>query len=559
MSQDLQCLLTLLAQAQEEKEAPSPLPSPFATRPHAIAIRAAEILQQELFAGAHDQLGHDFDAPGEGKMLAVLVVRDSSGRLGFLRAGSGMLGGTWRPPGFVPPVFDDVARDQFWPAGQEQLQAVANEIHALKNSEEARQLASAMQALKDQHEQSARELRATHKANKKRRAVLRSCGTLTEKELLALSHQSQDDRRAGKALRAQQRIELGCVLDEHRAFDHRIREKRSERASISNALLAKIQSGYRIANAKGETSSLAALYPGVPPGGSGDCAGPKLLAYAYKQGLTPVAFAEFWWGAPPPGGGRHSGQYYPACRGKCGPLLAFMLQGLKHDPPPLFASTTPTTFSLTTIFDDDHIFAIHKPEAMLSVPGATSLLRDSVLTRLRDAHEGPNRPLSVHRLDRDTSGVLLLAKSPEAHRAMQALFADRTIEKRYIAWLDGLVAADQGRISLPLRVDLDDRPRQVVDELHGKEAITDYVVLKRTSTRTKVAFFPRTGRSHQLRVHAAHPLGLAAPITGDRLYGTPEQRLYLHAKSLHFLHPMTGLKVEIECPLPAHFDTPSTA
>ena len=556
MFQDPHSLLTLLAQSQEEKEPPSSLPSPFATRPHAIAIRAAEILQQELFAGTHDGLGHDFDALGEGKMLAVLVVRDSALGLGFLRAGSGMLGGTWRPAGFVPPVFDDDARDRFWPAGQEQLQAVAEEIHALKNSEEARQLASAKQELKDQHEQAARELRATHKANKKRRAVLRSCDTTTETELLTLSHQSQEDRRAGKALRAKQRIELGCVLDEHRAFDQRIREKRSERASISNALLAKIQAGYQIANAKGETSSLAALYPGVPPGGSGDCAGPKLLAYAYKLGLEPVAFAEFWWGAPPPGGGRHSGQYYPACRGKCGPLLAFMLQGLDHDPPPLFASTTPKTSSLTTIFEDAHIFAINKPEAMLSVPGATSLLRDSVLTRLRDAHESSDRPLSVHRLDRDTSGVLVLAKSPKAHRAMQALFANRTIEKRYVAWLDGIVVTDRGRISLPLRVDIDDRPRQVVDKQHGKEAITDYVVLERTSTHTKVAFFPRTGRSHQLRVHAAHPHGLAAPITGDRLYGTPQQRLYLHAESLCFVHPITGLKIVIECPLPPHFDSP---
>ncbi len=539
--------------------APSRLPSPFATRPHFIARRAAESLQQELSDGVHDRLAHDFDAPGEGKMMAVLVVRDAFGRLGFLRGGSGMLGGSWRPPGFVPPVFDDAARDQFWPAGQEALAKVAREIHALETGEEAQRIAAEVIATKTRHAREALGLRAAHKSKKKHRALLRGSGTITSQELLALSHQSQDDRRAGKALRAQQRIELGEVVDKQRAFDRRVSGKRSKRTSISNALLTKIQEGYRIANAKGETSSLASLYPRVPPGGSGDCAAPKLLAYAYEHSLTPIAFAEFWWGATPAGGGRHSGQYYPACRGKCGPLLGFMLQGLEHDPSPQFASTTPKQSSLVTIFEDEHLFAIDKPESMLSVPGATSLLRDSALTRLRDAHEGSGKPHSVHRLDRDTSGVLLLAKSREAHRAMQALFANRTIEKRYVAWLDGMVAADRGRISLPLRVDLDDRPRQVVDELQGKEAITDYEVLERTPTHTKVAFFPRTGRSHQLRVHAAHPLGLATPIAGDRLYGKPAQRLYLHAESLRFVHPMTGSDTVIECPPPPRFDAPSLA
>ncbi|MCP4446760.1 MAG: RluA family pseudouridine synthase [Myxococcales bacterium] len=519
-----------------------------------MAKRAAEQLQQELREGQHSQLGQDFESPGGGKMLGVLVVRGPHTRLAFIRAGSGMLGGTWRPDGFAPPLFDDEVRGEFWPAGQIALDEVANEITALETGEEAQALEEQRLEVVRRHQEAECALRREHKARKAARALRRALPGQTKEELSNLGHQSQDDRRDGKALRALHKAELEAHKQDDLGLRSRIAALKTRRTATSNALLAKIQDGYHIRDATGAACSLSSLYAAEAPGGSGDCAGPKLLDYAYQHGLTPIAFAEFWWGAPPPGGGRHSGQFYPACRGKCGPLLAFMLQGLQHDAAPLFGSEVPQKSPPETIYEDAHIFAVNKPEPLLSVPGATSELRDSALTRLRDAWDATGKPLHVHRLDRDTSGVLLLAKTREAHKAMQALFAERHIEKRYVAWLDGQVTRDRGSISLSLRVDLEDRPRQIVDPINGKEATTEYEVLERRNDRTKVAFYPRTGRTHQLRVHAAHVQGLAAPIIGDRLYGKPASRLYLHAESLRFAHPVSGEPVCLECLVDDDFD-----
>lgn len=533
---------------------PSQLPSPFATQPHPVAERAARLLQDELRNGSHSALEHDFDAVGQGKMLGVLVVRDPLTRLGFIRAGSGMLGGSWRPKGFVPPRFDDAARDSFWPAGQRALAVLERQIADLQTGPEARAIGDRRKALEALHRADEAALKGQHKTAKAERLRRRSLGTLSEEELLALSHQSQSDRRAGKALRAAHSEALEVLLGEEREFAERVRALKKKRTNTSNGLLEKIQEGYRIQNAVGARRELGSLYKGEAPGGSGDCAGPKLLGYAYESNLTPIAFAEFWWGAPPLGGGRHNGQFYPACRGKCGPLLSFMLEGFAHDEAPQFGSETAQKHPPATIYDDSHLFAVNKPEPLLSVPGKGPELRDSALTRLREAHEGPGKPLQIHRLDRDTSGVMIFAKSRDAHRAMQALFAERSIEKTYVAWLDGTVAEEKGRIELALRVDLNDRPRQVADAVHGKEAVTDFEVLERHRGLTKVAFFPRTGRTHQLRVHAAHPQGLAAPILGDRLYGKPAPRLFLHAESLAFTHPVGGGQVRIACPPAPQFD-----
>jgi len=213
-----------------------------------------------------------------------------------------------------------------------------------------------------------------------------------------------------------------------------------------------------------------------------------------------------------------------------------MLQGLPHDPAPIFASESEPTTPLPILYEDHRVLVIAKPQPLLSVPGATPKLRDSALLRLQKLH--PNI-LQVHRLDRDTSGVLLWAKDHDAQRLLQRAFEERMVQKRYIAWVLGDVSQEKGRISLPLRVDVNDRPRQIVDFTNGKEAITEYQVLKRESQYTQIAFTPLTGRTHQLRVHAAHPQGLHAPIVGDRLYGKEAERLYLHAESLTFPHPDT--------------------
>jgi tRNA pseudouridine32 synthase / 23S rRNA pseudouridine746 synthase len=340
---------------------------------------------------------------------------------------------------------------------------------------------------------------------------------------------------------------IAADADRHRADE--------ERADRSRALTRQLHEAYHFANARGETRSLRSLFaPGQPPTGAGDCAGPKLLAHAYRLGLRPLALAEFWWGASAATGDRVEGVFYAACRGKCLPILTHMLGGLPADPPPLFGSAAIDAAEPRTVYEDAHLLIVHKPSGLLTVPGRSAALSDSVVTRLRARYPEATGPLVVHRLDLDTSGLLLVAKDADTARTLQRMFALREIDKQYVAWLDGEVAADHGHIRLPLRVDVDDRPRHIHDPLLGKPAHTEWQVLARSNGRTRVRFTPHTGRTHQLRVHAAHPLGLDAPITGDRLYGrraiSDDQRLHLHAERLAFVHPVTGARVEVEAPAP---------
>ncbi len=327
------------------------------------------------------------------------------------------------------------------------------------------------------------------------------------------------------------------------------------RAARSRELLPAIQHTYRFANALGEVRALRELFaPKEPPGGAGDCAAPKLLAQAYALGLRPVALAEFWWGAPPRTGDRRAGSFYPACQGKCPPILAHMLSGLPADPPPVFGAGVIADDEPATVYEDEYLLVVDKPSGLLSVPGRSGLLRDSVSTRLRTRYSNAAGQLVVHRLDLDTSGLLLAAKDTTTFSALQRLFSLREISKRYVAWLDGDVAGNEGMVDFPIRMDVDDRPRQIHDPVHGKAAVTGWRVLDRAGGRTKVALTPHTGRTHQLRVHASNPIGLDAPIVGDRLYGrsAPEygERLLLHAESLAFTHPVTGAEVVVTSPAP---------
>lgn len=314
-------------------------------------------------------------------------------------------------------------------------------------------------------------------------------------------------------------------------------------AEESAALQDRLFGSYVVCNAQGVEQSIREVFAHrglVPPGGTGECAGPKLLNFAYGQGLKPLAMGEFWYGHSPEGGEvRQHGRFYPSCTGKCGPLLSFMMQGLDVEANPL--QRIPAGSGIRTVYEDEYLLAADKPSGMLCAPGLTGT---PSLIELLSRNCGPL--YSIHRLDMDTSGLIIYAKTPEAQAAMQRLFENRQVEKTYLAHLCAGTRPWRGRktgtIALPLAPDYYDRPRQIVDKVNGKQAVTEFEILEIfPDGEMDVRFRPKTGRTHQLRVHAASPLGLGRPIKGDALYGDPDgKRLMLHAETLTFAHPFTG-------------------
>ncbi len=310
---------------------------------------------------------------------------------------------------------------------------------------------------------------------------------------------------------------------------------------------------YQLLNARGEEKDLVDIwqayynrpkllqkYP-LPPGGTGDCCAPKLLQYAYQHGLHPVCMAEFWWGAATRTELRQHGNYYPACRGKCKPILTWMLQGLDVDEDPDMISRQQQEVEI--VYEDNWLLVVDKPSGMLSVPGKTDDY--SVETVMRKRYP---ECMICHRLDMGTSGLLIVAKTIEVYRPLQEQFVKHEVKKKYLALLTAGTnkKGEKGTINLPLRPDPMNRPRQVVDMEHGKRAVTDYEML----TDRLVALYPQTGRTHQLRIHCAHPEGLGRPIVGDELYGTKSDRLMLHAAEISFRHPVTGESMHFELPFP---------
>ncbi len=488
------------------------LNNPFDETPPALAREAAEALMKKM------------PEPAEGKMLGVLVAEDGAGQLVWLYAFSGMYCGSWDLDGFAPPIFNRALRASIEPAGLPQIEQLNERIAAAERSRD-----EAQEKLEPAEEEE-RLLRAKLAQKKADRDVRRARGEKVP-EL-----ESQAD--SAELARAKKRWREGRAELEHR--ERELRASIAERRAISETIMNGIFDSYELESFSGKKSSLCALYDGKPPAGAGDCAAPKLLVAARRRGLKPRAIAEFWWGPPPPGGGRRHGQYYGACRDKCGPLLPFLLDGVEVDPPrgPQRKMFGP---DLSIIYQDERVLAVDKPAGQPSVSAP-----DSIECSAKRLFPGATL---VHRLDEDTSGVLLLALDTEAHTKIQRQFLHRVVRKKYLAWLEGQVDAEEGRIDLPLRPDFEQRPRQVVDFEHGKRARTRWQVLERFQSRTRVAFFPETGRTHQLRVHAAHPLGLNAPIAGDRLYGSPGARLMLHAEELWIVHP-NGSELTLKSPSP---------
>lgn len=533
-----------------------PLPErftyPFHYTPHPLCVIAAE--ETQAYLKERTEWREELQT---GKMFGVLVVRTPAGEVGYLAAFSGNLAGKNVHPFFVPPIYDLLQPDGFFRQEEEQINEINARIRILQTSPALEDARSRLQSTIEYCDFVLQAAKDLMKKRKEERDRLRQF-PLTEEETALLIKESQHMKAAHKLTKKS----LRSILEEDQAkvdrLEQEIEQLKQERKRRSAALQRKLFEQFRILNARGEVKDLCELFAptsqGTPPAGAGECAAPKLLQYAYQHQLEPIAMAEFWWGDSPKTEIRHHGYYYPACKGKCEPILHHMLQGLRVDENPLLADSHRET-KLDILYEDDYLLVINKPEGMLSVPGKGDA--DSVYQRLSILYPEASGPIIVHRLDMATSGLLLAAKTKEAHQNLQAQFKNRTIQKRYIALLEGEVPQDEGEIRLPLCPDPLDRPRQIVSEEFGKPALTHYRVLERTSGKTLIAFYPQTGRTHQLRVHAAHPQGLHCPILGDKLYGRKAERLYLHAEYLAFTHPITSERIEIQkspafprCPMP---------
>ena len=509
---------------------------PFHYVPARLSVLAAEQVMRYVASRA--------DWAGEllaGKMLGVLVVRDAAGVLGFLAAYSGNLCGRNDHDYFVPPVYDLLQPDGEFCRGEAAITAINHEIERLEHSDELAQLLHHQSWVLQQRDEAIAAYKQEMAQSKAQRDQRRASCSLTADEQQKLLAESQFQKAELKRLRRHHEEILNDASGKLAEFQSRIDHLKAERKQRSEVLQERIFHLFVVQNARGECKDLMEIWGGaLPPSGSGECCAPKLLQYAYRLGLQPVCMAEFWYGQSPVGEVRHHGHYYPACRSKCLPILSFMLQGLDVEPNPLAEPAEGD--GLDIAYDDEWMTIVRKPAGVLTVPG--KLLDDSVETRYRKRSD-VSGPVVVHRLDQETSGLVVLAKNKTVHQALQDLFASRRVTKTYIALLDGNVASGEGVIDLPLRSDVDDRPRQMVDPIEGKPAESRYWVLERKDGITRVALQPLTGRTHQLRVHCSHPSGLNAPIVGDMLYGTASSRLMLHAWRLQFIHPFTGREIDI--------------
>lgn len=494
--------------------------------------------------------------PPQGKMFGVLVVRDQEGELGYLSAFSGRLAGKSLLDPFVPPVFDTLVEGEFYRKGEAELSAMTERLERLEKAEVYHQAKALVEKTqKAQAQRLEAEKASIREARQERRRIKAEAeNKLSEadfKELLIRLSKESTHRSYGlKKLKQALEQEFAEISREYHRLHQEIEELREARRQKSNGLQKQIFQHFQFLNAKQEKRSLYSIFQHTanenPPAGAGDCAAPKLLHYAYLHQLQPVCMAEFWWGIPPKQEVRKHKQYYPACRGKCEPILGHMLEGLEVEANPMLEQQN-SPVDLEIIYEDEHLLAINKPHEFLSVPGKT--VSDCVFQRIKDKYPQATGPLIVHRLDMSTSGIMLLALNRKTHKGLQEQFKRRTISKVYEALLEGELPEDQGMINLPLRVDLNDRPRQLVCYEHGKPAVTKWEVLERKEGRSRVHFYPITGRTHQLRLHSAHSLGLGTPIVGDDLYGSSADRLYLHAKRITFVHPISKKELSLVAPV----------
>ncbi len=541
----------------EHYELPKRFTFPFYYEPHPLSELAAAELQAHL--STQNEWEHNFGLEtGKtglviGKMFGVLVVQNQAGEMGYLSAFSGKLAESNHHSKFVPPVFDILEEGSFFNVGMAELNKINQQIEFLENQPEylafqkkaTNDKLLAMEAIKAAKQA----IKAGKAARKARRAASLAATTLTEdfQQLeTRLIQESQMSKIRLKHLKDDWKVQLAkneAILQEHHSEIETLKQARKLKSA---ALQDQIFRQYQFLNSKGQRKNLLEIFKDTPAiAGAGECAAPKLLQYAFLHQMKPIAMAEFWWGESPKSAVRKHRNFYPACRGKCKPILGHMLEGIEMDENPMLLNTA-IGKEITTVYEDETIVVVNKPAEFLSVPGKN--VQDSVAFRMQVKYPNATGPMAVHRLDMSTSGLMIIAKSQEAYKYLQHQFIHRRIKKRYVAVLDGIIEGDEGIIDLPLRVDLEDRPRQLVCYEFGKKAQTEWKVVERKDGKTRIHFFPITGRTHQLRVHAAHPLGLNTPIVGDDLYGKKTDRLLLHAAEIEFKHPRTKEMMVIQLP-----------
>jgi tRNA pseudouridine32 synthase/23S rRNA pseudouridine746 synthase len=527
---------------------------PFYYEPHILAKIATTELQTYL--ENQTDFEHNFGLQNTsdtnlaiGKMFGVLVVRNEQNKLGYLTAFSGKLADKSLPEQFVPPVFNMRTSGSFYIKGELEIDAMNAQLSALKKDSvylNLKKLVAKNTAMiqTDLAFQRNRMKLAKRARKEKKKAANGLLNDLEFKNLIQkLTQESYNNQFFIKELQEYYQAKIEKISKEFKLFEDKITFLKKERKEKSNYLQQTLFSKYAFLNQQKELKNLLAIFndPAIkPPAGSGECAAPKLLQYAFANHLKPIAMAEFWWGISPSAAVRQHKNYYPACQGRCKPILTHMLEGTAMDANLLLENLSEKQV-LEIIYEDDVLIVVNKPTEFLSVPGKD--IKDSVYTRIKEKYPAATGPLIVHRLDMSTSGILLLTKTKEANKVLQHQFINRTIKKRYVALLDGSLAENSGKINLPLRVDLDDRPKQLVDFTHGKPAETDWKTIHKENGKTRVHFYPITGRTHQLRMHAAHKDGLNTPIVGDDLYGKKENRLHLHAEFIEFIHPTTAKKM----------------
>ncbi len=512
----------------------------------------AEAIAQELMQELERNV-YNFSPNPEGKMYGILLAKSTTGEISILKAFSGLLNGKSEITGWVPPI---AGRDKVAIAESvtlNKLAVIKQKLIALSEIPERREYAQRSQV----YELELQALRDRHQISKQQRQEQRSqlMTTLTgadlAKALQELDRESQLEKMQRRNLKRDRDQAMQPLQQAIALADQQMQLLKKERRHLSQTLQTQMHQSYVLTNFAGETRSLRELITtGAMPTGMGDCCAPKLLHYAATHHLEPLAMAEFWWGAPSLDSYKIQGQFYGACAERCQLLMGFLLSSQTSKFDDASHHQTKQNQELSVIYEDEVLMAIAKPAGLLSVPGRYLDTQDSVCSRLKMTSDRPFYP--VHRLDRHTSGILLLTRDLDALRHLQRQFHQREVNKIYEAILSQRLNCDRGLIELPLWGNPENRPYQQVDDERGKPSATQFHVLSHEQNHTRVEFIPLTGRTHQIRVHAANVRGLGIPILGDRLYGchASTDRLHLHARELSFTHPRSLFAMRLQCPTP---------